>query len=114
MKMCSMCGVVRGKHKLYDFIQIEITLQSGFNLQILILKWNPSKAIQIGVIYEDFKRLTMSSPSFAKSVKYAIIMQEKSGLMEKWPLDTKEEHKRTTDKSREFELCDALTMQKCD
>ena len=25
------------------------------------------------------------SPSFAKSVNNAIIMQEKSGLMEKWP-----------------------------
>jgi len=54
----------------------------------------PSKAIQIGVIYEDFKRLTMSSPSFPRSIKRAIITQEKSGLMEKWPLDTKEEHKR--------------------
>ena len=45
----------------------------------------------------------MSIPSFAKSVKHAIIMQEKSDLMEKWPLNIKEEHKRTTDKSREFE-----------
>ena len=53
----------------------------------------------------------MSSPSFTKFVKHAIIMQEKSGLMEKWPLDTKEEHKRTTDKFREFELCNAPTMQ---
>ena len=44
----------------------------------------------------------MSIPTFTKSVKHAIIMQEKSDLMEKWPLDTKEEHKRTTDKSREF------------
>ena len=68
--------------------------------------------MQIVVIYEDFKRLTMSSPSFAKSVKRAIITQEKSGLMEEWPLDTKEEHKRTTDKSREFESCIALIMQK--
>ena len=75
-----MCGITGGKHK---FILMKISLQSGI----------PSKAIQIGVIYEDFKRLTMSSPSFAKSVKHTMIMQEKSGLMEKWPLDTKESTK---------------------
>ena len=73
-----MCGVARGKH---DFIQMAIiSLQSGFNLQIFISKWNPQQSSTNLGIYEDFKRLTMSSHSFAKFVKHAIIMQEKSGL----------------------------------
>ena len=64
---------------------------------------SPSKQYKLGSFtYVD---LIMSSPSFAKSVKHA---------KEKWPQDAKEEHKRTTDKSREFELCNTLTMQKCD
>ena len=73
-----MCGVARGKH---DFIQMAIiSLQSGFNLQIFISKWNPQQSSTNLGIYEDFKRLTMSSHSFAMFVKHAIIMQEKSGL----------------------------------
>ena len=77
-----MCGITGGKH---EFILLKISLQSGI----------PINAIQIGVIYVD---LTMSSSSFAKSVKHAITINAK----EKWPQDAKEEHKRTTDKSREF------------
>ena len=107
-----MCGVARGK---LEFIQMKFYSKLDLIGKFWFQSGIPSKATQIGVIYEDFKSLTMSSPSFSKSIKHAIIMQEKSGLMEKWPLDIKEEHKRTTEEWRsEFELCDALTMQKCD
>ena len=70
----------------------------------------PSKATQIGVIYEDFKSLTMSSPSFSKSIKHAIIMQEKSGLMEKWPWTSKKSTKGLL-KNEEVNLNYAMLSQ---
>ena len=36
-----MCGIAKGKH---EFIQMKISLQTCFNLQILISKWNPQQS----------------------------------------------------------------------
>ena len=66
-----MCGITRlamNSFKWQFHFKVDLISKCLFQSRI------PSKAIQIGVIYED---LTMSIPSFAKYFKHAIIMQEK-------------------------------------
>ena len=58
-----MCGIARGEHEM------KISLQTGFYLQILILKWNHQQ------------RNSQQSPSFSQSVECAII----TSAREKWP-----------------------------